>query len=68
MTSCFTSASISLIRSTSNSTSFAFQTASTADCGTTPSSASFSVACASIRYQILYLFWSDQMAAISGRV
>ena len=65
MTSCFVSRSIASIRSTSNAP-FA-QIAAAASFGTTPSSASASVACASISNQIWNRASGVQIAVISGR-
>ncbi len=67
MTSCLVTASISSMRATSNSTSFAFQTASAFSLGMTPRSAIASQACASISNQMRNLVSGDQMATISGR-
>ena len=54
-------------RATSNSTSRAFQIASAADFGITPSSAWASAACASISNQMRKRVSGDQIATISGR-
>ena len=67
MTSCFTSRSISSIRSTSNSTSFAVQIALAALSGMTPSAAWASQAWASISNQMRNFDSGDQIAVISGR-
>ena len=60
-------ASISSMRATSNSTSFAFQTASAAAFGITPSAAWASAACASISNQMRNFVSGDQISTISGR-
>ena len=67
MTSCFVTASISSMRATSNSTSRAFQTASAAAFGITPSSAWASAACASISNQMRKRVSGAQISTISGR-
>ena len=67
MTSCLVTASISSMRATSNSTSRAFQIASAAAFGITPSSAWASAACASISNQMRKRVSGDQIATISGR-
>ncbi len=60
-------ASIASIRATSNSTSFAFHTASAAAFGITPSAACASAACASISNQMRNRVAGDQIATIAGR-
>ena len=68
MTSCLVTASISSMRSTSNTASLPFsQILRAASFGTTPSSASASVAWASISNQILKRVWGSQIWAISLR-
>jgi hypothetical protein len=68
MTSCLVTRSISSIRATSKVASFALaQIVAAASFGTTPSSASLSVACASISNQIRNRVCGSQMATISGR-
>ena len=68
MTSCFTSRSISSMRSTSQSASLPFsQMVSAASLGMVPISAMASAAWASISNMILNLACGDQMATASGR-
>ena len=69
ITSCLVTASISSIRSTSKVASLAFsQIFAAASFGTTPSSASASVACASISNQMRNRVCGSQIWAISLRV
>ena len=67
MTSCLVTASISSMRATSNSTSFAVQTAAAFSAGITPSAAWASQAWASISNQMRNLVSGDQIATMSGR-
>ena len=67
MTSCLVTASISSMRATLNSASLAFQTASAADFGITPSAAWASQAWASISNQMRNRVSGAQIATISGR-
>ena len=67
MTSCLVTASISSMRATSNSASLAFQIASAASFGMTPSSARASAAWASISNQMRKRVSGSQMLTISGR-
>jgi hypothetical protein len=68
MTSCLTSRSISSMRATSNLAFLPFsQTFAAASFGTTPSSASASVACASISNQMRNLVSGDQIETICSR-
>jgi len=69
MTSCFTSASMASMRAMSKVASLPIaQIFAAASFGTTPSSASASVACASISNQMRKRVCGSQMVAISGRV
>ena len=69
MTSCFTSRSISSIRSTLKITPRPFsQIVRAASFGITPSSAILSAACASISNMMVKRVWGSQMRANSGRV
>ena len=68
MTSCFTTRSISSMRSASQTASRPFsQMTRAASLGITPSSAMASAACASISNMILNRVWGSQICAAAGR-